>query len=43
MPAHIYIRTGDYEAAVKTNQKAALADQAYLKASGAQGIYPMMY
>ena len=43
MPAHIYIRTGDYEAAVKTNQKAALADQAYLKASGAEGIYPMMY
>jgi len=30
MPAHIYIRTGDYEAAVKTNQKAAQADQAYL-------------
>ena len=43
MPAHIYIRTGDYEAAVKTNQKAALADQAYLKASGAEGIYSMMY
>jgi tetratricopeptide (TPR) repeat protein len=43
MPAHIYIRTGDYEAAVKTNQKAAQADQAYLAASNAQGIYPMMY
>jgi tetratricopeptide (TPR) repeat protein len=43
MPAHIYIRTGDYEAALKTNQKAALADQAYLKGSGAQGIYSMMY
>src|SRR5216684_1290670 len=43
MPAHIYIRTGDYEAAVKTNQKAALADQAYLAVSSAQGIYPMMY
>src|SRR6202790_3727694 len=43
MPAHIYIRTGDYDAAVKTNQKAAAADQAYLAASGAQGIYPMMY
>ncbi|HEY7615494.1 MAG TPA: hypothetical protein VH744_01715, partial [Terriglobales bacterium] len=40
MPAHIYIRTGDYESAVKTNQKAALADEAYIKASGAQGIYP---
>jgi len=43
MPAHIYIRTGDYQAAVLTNQKAAAADQAYLKASGAEGIYPMMY
>jgi tetratricopeptide (TPR) repeat protein len=43
MPAHIYIRTGDYEAAVKTNQKAAEVDRAYIKATGAQGIYPMMY
>jgi len=43
MPAHIYIRTGDYEAAVKTNQKAAQADQVYLAASKEQGIYPMMY
>jgi tetratricopeptide (TPR) repeat protein len=43
MPAHIYIRTGDYEAALKTNQKAALADQAYLKATGVEGIYQMMY
>jgi tetratricopeptide (TPR) repeat protein len=43
MPAHVYIRTGDYEAAVKTNQLAAAADRAYLKASGVQGIYPMMY
>ena len=43
MPAHIYIRTGDYAAAVKTNQEAAAADQAYIKASGAQGLYPMMY
>ena len=43
MPAHIYIRTGDYEAAVKTNQKAALADQAYIQAGAAPGIYSMMY
>jgi tetratricopeptide (TPR) repeat protein len=43
MPAHIYIRTGDYEAAVKTNQKAALADQAYIKGGAAEGIYSMMY
>ena len=43
MPAHIYIRTGDYEAAVQTNQKAAEIDRTYIKESGAQGIYPMMY
>jgi tetratricopeptide (TPR) repeat protein len=43
MPAHVYIRTGDYEAAVKTNEEAAVVDRAYIKASGAQGIYPMMY
>ena len=43
MPAHIYIRTGDYEAAVKTNEQAAQVDRAYIKATGVQGIYPMMY
>jgi tetratricopeptide (TPR) repeat protein len=43
MPAHVYIRTGDYAAAVKTNQSAAVADRAYIKASGAEGVYPMMY
>jgi tetratricopeptide (TPR) repeat protein len=43
MPAHIYIRTGDYESAVRTNKKAAWADQVYLKSSGTQGIYSMMY
>jgi tetratricopeptide (TPR) repeat protein len=43
MPAHVYIRTGDYAAAVKTNQEAAAVDEAYIKSSGAQGIYPMMY
>ena len=43
MPAHIYIRTGYYDAAVKTNEQAAAADRAYIEASGVQGIYPMMY
>jgi tetratricopeptide (TPR) repeat protein len=43
MPAHIYIRTGDYDAALKTNQKAALVDQAYIKGGAAPGIYSMMY
>jgi tetratricopeptide (TPR) repeat protein len=43
MPAHVYIRTGDYESAVKTNEKAAAADRAYIETSGVQGMYPMMY
>jgi len=43
MPAHVYIRTGDYDAAVKINEQAAAVDRAYMKATGAQGIYTMMY
>jgi tetratricopeptide (TPR) repeat protein len=43
MPAHIYIRTGDYAAAVKTNEQAAAVDRAYIQRTGVQGIYPMMY
>jgi tetratricopeptide (TPR) repeat protein len=43
MPAHVYIRTGDYDAAVRTNHAAAKADEAYIQASGAKGIYPGMY
>jgi tetratricopeptide (TPR) repeat protein len=43
MPAHIYIRTGDHEASERTNEAAALADEAYFAAAHPQGIYPMMY
>jgi tetratricopeptide (TPR) repeat protein len=43
MPGHVYIRTGDFEAAVKTNELAAAADRAYLQASGSQGMYGAMY
>jgi hypothetical protein len=43
MPAHVYIRTGDYAAAAKTNEDAAAVDRAYIEKSGVQGIYPMMY
>jgi tetratricopeptide (TPR) repeat protein len=43
MPAHIYMRTGDYEAAAQSNKEAAQADQAYIKARGAGGVYPLMY
>ncbi len=43
MPAHIYSRTGDHLAAEKANAVAADADRAYIRASGAQGMYPLMY
>ena len=43
MPAHIYHRTGDYVAAAVSNEDAAKADEAYIKASGEKGLYPLMY
>ena len=43
MPSHIYIRTGDYEAAAQSNAEAIVADRAYLTKTGVQGVYPMMY
>jgi tetratricopeptide (TPR) repeat protein len=43
MPAHIYIRVGDYAAAAHRNAVAAAVDEAYLTNSGAQGVYPLMY
>src|SRR5260370_12383251 len=43
MAAHESTRTGDYAAAVKTNEEAAAVDRAYIQKSGVQGIYPMMY
>jgi tetratricopeptide (TPR) repeat protein len=43
MPAHIYMRTGDYEAAAQANIDAAEADKRYLEAGGVQGIYLSYY
>jgi tetratricopeptide (TPR) repeat protein len=44
MPAHIYIRTGDFESAAATNEKAVAADNTYMKETGTyKGIYPSMY
>lgn len=43
MPAHIQMRTGDYLAAEKTNAEAAEVDRAYIRATGAQGLYPLAY
>jgi len=43
MPAHTYIRTGDYDSAEQTNIAAAKVDETYIAQTGAQGMYPMMY
>jgi tetratricopeptide (TPR) repeat protein len=43
MPGHVYIRTGDFESAVKTNELAAAADRSYMQAHGGEGLYPAMY
>ena len=44
MPAHIYIRTGDYAAAVKSNEQAAQVDTAYARKADQQGsMYDLMY
>jgi tetratricopeptide (TPR) repeat protein len=43
MPSHIYIRTGSYLAAEKSNAVAAEVDRQYIRETGANGMYPMMY
>lgn len=43
MPGHIYLQTGDYDLAAKTNVKAAAADAAFVRRTGATGVYPLMY
>jgi hypothetical protein len=44
MPAHIYIRTGQYTKSAKSNADAAAVDEKYFKATGAdKGFYASMY
>ena len=43
MPAHIYIRTGQYAKSAKSNADAAAVDETYFKATGANGFYAAMY
>ncbi len=43
MPAHVYMRTGDYVAAEKSNAIAAEVDRDYIRATGVQGMYRVMY
>jgi tetratricopeptide (TPR) repeat protein len=44
MPGHIFLQTGDYDLAAKTNVNAARADKNYVEQTGiTSGIYPLMY
>jgi len=43
MPSHIYYRVGRYADAVKVNELAAEADEAYIASCRAQGFYPAAY
>jgi len=43
MPSHIYLRTGDFDDAVKSNEAAIVADKNYIQKSGSTGMYPLMY
>jgi tetratricopeptide (TPR) repeat protein len=43
MPAHIYMRTGDYHGALQSNAKAAAVDRKYIEETRASGVYPLMY
>lgn len=43
MPAHIYMRTGRYDDAIKANAQAASVDSIYIAKYRPAGVYPMMY
>jgi hypothetical protein len=43
MPAHIYMRTGQYARSAESNAEAARVDEQYFKKAGQQGMYPAMY
>ena len=43
MPSHIYLRTGNYEEAIKSNELAIEADRNYMKKTGSGGVYTLMY
>ncbi len=43
MPAHVYIRVGNYHGASVANEKAAAADKVYVEKYHITGMYPVMY
>lgn len=43
MPAHIFIRTGNYHEGVIATEKARLSDSNYIHQCKSQGTYPLLY
>ena len=43
MPAHIYLRVGRYADVIRSNERAAAADEEYIAQCRAQGMYPLGY
>jgi tetratricopeptide (TPR) repeat protein len=43
MPAHIYIRVGNYHDAARNNEQAAEVDRQYIQKFKVTGMYPAMY
>jgi tetratricopeptide (TPR) repeat protein len=43
MPAHIYMRTGEFARSARANALAAAVDERYIQKTGAQGLYPALY
>ncbi len=43
MPAHIYLRTGQYARSIELNQRAAKVDEEYLASSTNYGMYRLSY
>lgn len=43
MPAHIYMRVGQYDDAITANERAVKADRDYIRHCRAQGFYPGAY
>lgn len=43
MPSHIFLRVGDYQSSASVNETASRVDEAFIRRTGAKGVYPLMY
>src|SRR5262249_25828878 len=43
MPSHIFLRGGDHESSATVNPTGSEGDRKFIEASGARGVYPLMY